>query len=75
MRFSVLRLFKKTLIVGAQKFENDSFNSARLYMPNGSYICLLCEGICFWQFNNDDKVTSFPAETADNFEIGTKEAI
>ena len=59
---------------GAQKFENDSFRFALDYtLPNGSLIyASYAKGFASGGFNNDDRVTSFPAETADNFEIGTK---
>ena len=59
---------------GAQKFENDSFRVALDYtLPNGSLIyASYAKGFASGGFNNDDRVTSFPAETADNFEIGTK---
>tara|TARA_A100001388_G_scaffold261141_1_gene229785 strand:- start:339 stop:2834 length:2496 start_codon:yes stop_codon:yes gene_type:complete len=65
---------KNAFCKGIEEFENDSFRLALDYtLPNGSLLyASYAKGFASGGFNNDDRVSAFPAETADNYEIGTK---
>ena len=65
---------KDAYCIGTEEFENDSFRFALDYtLPNGSLLyASYAKGFASGGFNNDDRVSAFPAETADNYEIGTK---
>ena len=66
--------YKDSYCLGNEEFKNDSFRFAVDYSLNNDSLIYFsyAKGFASGGFSNDDKVTGFPAETADNYEIGTK---